>query len=210
MDEVYEKLKIIIDNIQNQYINITNEWFNKTNNEQVNLKKHQVRDLNSDGSIYKNINDYIKFINDKCSTIANDLPISAKFKITSRVKSQNSIESKIGNYLTSSHENGKIPIIKCFNDLFGIRVIIDEHLTFEEIYDFIYKNYGEKYKCINSSKGKYKATHIYFKQSNYSFPWELQIWNQSDCKGNFESHKKYKQNYTNWEQETKEGGIIGD
>lgn len=36
----------------------------------------------------------------------------------------------------------------------------------------------------------------------------LQIWNQCDAEGNFASHKKYKQEYTLWEKENREGGIV--
>ncbi len=49
---------------------------------------------------------------------------------------------------------------------------------------------------------------MYFKEDNYSFQWELQIWNDCDVDGNFASHKKYKQEYTTWEKESKEGGLI--
>ena len=32
--------------------------------------------------------------------------------------------------------------------------------------------------------------------------------NKCDAESNFESHKKYKQGYTTWEKESKEGGFI--
>lgn len=129
-------------------------------------------------------------------------------KVTARVKAQNSIEYKIQNYKTEKHEYGKVPINKCFNDLFGIRIILDSLLSFDQISSFIESTYPGKYKCIDSSKNAYKAVHLYFKKSNQSFPWELQIWNACDVESNFNSHKKYKQEYTTWEKESKEGGII--
>ena len=70
--------------------------------------------------------------------------------------------------------------------------------------------YPNRYRCIDSSKFDYKAVHLYFKENNQSFPWELQIWNMCDMDSNFSSHKKYKQEYTAWEKESKEGGIIND
>lgn len=48
----------------------------------------------------------------------------------------------------------------------------------------------------------YIATHVYFKgRGNESFRWELQIWQDRFRKSNYESHLKYKQEYTVWEGE---------
>ena len=72
---------------------------------------------------------------------------------------------------------------------------------------------GEKfpsYKCIDSSKISYIATHIYFENGNTFFPWELQIWTKKDEKNNFSSHKAYKQDYTRWEMDNNKGGVEGD
>lgn len=63
----------------------------------------------------------------------------------------------------------------------------------------------ENLKCIDSSKKEYKATHIYFKQDNFNFQWELQIWNKIDEVNNIISHEKYKQDYAKWERENKGG-----
>ena len=96
------------------------------------------------------------------------------------------------------------------NDLLGFRIIIDGEFSFLDIKDFVESNYsnlsGYKLKCIDSSKNGYFAIHIYFSKdgSNYFFPWELQVWKKSDEVNNISSHKKYKQDYTNWEQQTRE------
>ncbi|MBQ5995465.1 MAG: hypothetical protein IJL63_06390 [Clostridia bacterium] len=178
----------------------------------MNLKKKYVSHIDLNGEIYKSVNEYTKFLNGKCLILADELNNQMKESyITSRVKSQNSIEAKIQGYRsTEGHEYGKVPIIKCLNDLFGVRIILKTPLTFEEIYGFISDKYGKKYKCIDSSKYEYKATHLYLKKDNTTFPWELQIWNDCDRASNFASHKKYKQAYTNWEKENKEGGIQND
>lgn len=68
----------------------------------------------------------------------------------------------------------------------------------------------ERYRCIDSSKGEYRATHLYFRDGNYTFPWELQIWGSCDEKSNLISHKKYKQEYITWEKEDEEGGTHSD
>lgn len=75
--------------------------------------------------------------------------------------------------------------------------MLKEHLT--KKYPFL--------KVIDSSKLTYKAIHVYFKVDNYSFPWELQIWNKNDEMNNIYSHQKYKQDYVRWEKESKGGKL---
>ena len=113
-------------------------------------------------------------------------------------------DEQIENYI-KNHEEGKIPINKCFNDLFGIRIICNEELSFDKIVKLINNKYSNL-KCIDSSKNEYKATHIYFKKDNFTFQWELQVWNKTDEIRNINSHEKYKQDYIKWENENKERG----
>ena len=96
-----------------------------------------------------------------------------------------------------------MPISKCFNDLLGIRIICKKELSFNEVLQLINTKY-DNLKCIDSSKNEYKATHIYFRKDNYTFQWELQVWNKIDEIKNINSHEKYKQDYVRWENENKE------
>lgn len=136
-------------------------------------------------------------------TICFPLSLNQFGHINTRIKGQNSIEYKIENYVLN-HENGNVPINKCLNDLFGIRVIIAEDISHKDIQNYITDRYPAL-KCIDSSKGDYIATHVYFKDDNFSFPWELQIWKSSDKDKNLSSHKQYKQEYTKWERESAGG-----
>ena len=207
MRSVFDDLKDLIDYIQSVYTEVTHEWLEGAH-VRTNLKKSQVSDIDIDGAIYKNIMEYVWLLNEKSACITLQLSFVCDCQVTARVKAQNSIEYKIQNYKTARHEFGRIPINKCVNDLFGVRIILDFPLTFEAIQTFVENTYQDKYKCINSSKLDYKAVHLYFKENNESFPWELQIWNRDDVKSNLASHKKYKQGYTTWEKDSKEGGII--
>ena len=89
---------------------------------------------------------------------------------------------------------------------FGIRIITNEELSINQIINFVHSKYPNL-KVIDSSKGEYKATHIYFRDGNYNFQWELQIWNKCDELNNIESHRKYKQEYVKWEKGNKGGEI---
>jgi uncharacterized phage-associated protein len=169
--------------LNSPYTEITDEWLRETPTK-TNLKNALVADIDADGIIYKSIMEYVQLLNEKSADITLPLASVCSCKVTARVKAQNSIEFKIQNYKTERHEFGKIPINKCINDLFGIRIFLREPLTFDEVYSFIEDTYPNRYRCIDSSKFDYKAVHLYFKENNQSFPWELQIWNMCDMDSN--------------------------
>ena len=207
MRSAFDELKDLIDYIQSAYTEVTDEWL-RGGGAKTNLKKSQVADIDADGAIYRSIMEYVQLLNDRSADISLQLSSVCSCMVTARVKAQNSIEYKIQTYKTDRHEFGRVPINKCINDLFGVRIFLEVPLTFDEIYAFIAETYQGQYRCIDSSKLDYKAVHLYFRKNNQSFPWELQIWNMGDADNNFASHKKYKQEYTTWEKESKEGGII--
>lgn len=201
------ELTRLIDLIQALYDETTDKW-KAENGKLLNFKKTQIADMDRDETIYGYVLDYVQFLNAQSGGLTLKLAMSCDRVVTARVKAQNSIAFKIQNYKTESHEFGRIPINKCLNDLFGIRIILEEPVEYKELADFVEKAYPGKYRCIDSSKLDYKAVHLYFRKDNQSFPWELQIWNKCNAESNFASHKKYKQEYTLWEKENREGGIV--
>lgn len=205
MKNVFDELKTLIDYIDTVYQEFTMVWLCQTTTT-INLKKSLVADVDVDGEVYNHIMEYVQLLNEKGADITFQLSCICSLQATARVKAHNSIEYKIQNYKTDKHEYGKIPINKCVNDLFGIRILLDPPVDFGVILEFVKENYQNKYRCIDSSKLDYKAVHLYFRGNNQSFPWELQIWNQCDAENNFASHRKYKQEYTTWERISKEGG----
>lgn len=123
-------------------------------------------------------------------------------RISVRIKQLNSIEYKIYRY-NVGELRGKVPINKCLNDLFGMRIIMDDSFTHDDLKEHIEESYPDM-KLTDASKKEYVASHLYIKPSNQSFPWELQIWKKEDERNNLESHKLYKQDYTSWENEYKD------
>lgn len=202
---VFEGLDCLIQRINQIYIDITYKWLKDKNCMRVNLRKKCISKIQEDGMLLNLIWAYRDFItmNEDIMHFVCSLNGLGQI-INTRVKTRNSIEYKIENYI-SSHENGKIPINKCLNDLYGIRIILSEEVSYKSIRKYIEDKYSDL-KCIDSSKGDYRAIHIYFRYDNYSFPWELQIWRIQDKENNLISHKQYKQEYTKWEEESK-GGI---
>ena len=199
-----EELDKLINFIRTEYIQLTYKWEESDCYTKVNLKNNNVCDLLENKLILDTIVKYREFINE------NNIKLMMDFKkfnseiatVNIRTKAKNSIEFKMENYI-NNHENGKVPINKCFNDLFGIRIICNKELSFDEILQLVNAKYNDL-KCIDSSKNEYKATHIYFKKDNFSFQWELQVWNKIDEISNINSHEKYKQDYVKWENDNKE------
>lgn len=167
-----------------------------------NLKKKQVRDLVDDDLFFTMILKYRSLL------LSTNLDSTIRryereeFEIKCRIKVIDSVQSKIERYIDMEHE-GRVPVNKCINDIFGVRVIANCTISHEEICRHVFDTHG--LKCIDSSKtdprtGRliYIATHIYFKDGNMDFPWELQIWFTENSESNYASHEKHKQRYTKW------------
>lgn len=111
-----------------------------------------------------------------------------------RVKTGESIIDKIDRYTKRADQ---YPVHGWLNDIFGARIV----LTSEQIAEVLEQidEWHDKYYLKNwyiRDKGEYKGIHIYFKnQSNFYFPWELQIWDQKDVTSNIENHRLYKRNF---------------
>ena len=144
-----DELKELIDYIQLVYSMVTDEWLQNAT-EKINLRKTQVSDIDADGTICQSIMEYVQLLNERSADITLSLSVCS-CQVTARVKTQNSIEYKIQNYKTDRHEFGKVSINKCVNDLFGVRIILDTPLSYEEVLAFVEEVYHGKYRCIDSS-----------------------------------------------------------
>ncbi len=179
---------------------ITEEWdsYCASNGiEPFNQKKMQVIDLVESDELFDNVKKYLSFL------IQNTIDVSEHLEdnnIRYRLKTLNSVESKIFKYVYNNVEKGRVPVLKCLNDIYGTRIITNKYYTYEEIQEFIDKHFPGL-KCIPSIKNGYNATHLYFKIDNYHFQWEMQIWSKKYENSNIASHTKHKQAYAEWEDE---------
>ena len=111
-----------------------------------------------------------------------------------RVKTGESIHDKVERFASRSD---KYAVNKWMNDIFGCRMILDS-ATMEKVEDLLDEwetKYGLKNWYKRDAEG-YKGIHVYFKnESNFYFPWELQLWDEKHARGNIESHRKYKRNF---------------
>ena len=201
------ELEKLINFIIKKYDEINLEWEKNENYNQLNMKKIQVADVYIDKEKLNYIFNYRNFINDKFPYIFSELQqIGFLSNVTSRVKALNSIQYKIENYKLN-HEDGKIPLKKCLNDLLGFRIVLLNDIDYNSVKSYI-KDIFPSLKCIKSTKKEYDAVHIYFgNENNKKFQWELQLWNKSKEKTNLKSHAEYKQDYTKWESRNNKGGV---
>lgn len=194
----YNDIEQLIKCILTEYNRVCKEWETYRRGDLVNLKSKLVKDIRLDDKIFVYISSYRAFLSRALSTVSFDMS-----NVSSRVKAQNSLESKIQRYIDTKGEHGETPINKCVNDLFGVRIVHQGSIAFDDFKQYISEEF--QLKCINASKDGYIATHIYFKRDNLSFPWELQVWEECNKESNLISHHKYKQDYASWEKEA-EGG----
>ena len=194
-----EDLKNLINHININFIKFSELWEENNSYSRINLKKKFVKDIIPDSNILNQILNYQSFLLKEAIELEFSLKkqIIDSAEILTRIKTIDSISYKVNRYTNEKLEKGFVPICKCLNDIFGVRIILNNSVNIEELKSFLKYDYPSL-KLINASKKDYKANHIYFCKTNYDFRWELQIWNIKDKNNNIESHAKYKQSYTNW------------
>lgn len=196
---MFEVLDQLIDRLLSFYDMLNEDWTGLEFFNSINLKKKCVADIQNEESIWSSILQYRKFMTVHQLDVLQEVGKlqSEDNHISVRIKQLNSIEYKIFRYNTGGLK-GKIPINKCLNDLFGIRIIIDGFFDYCDLEEHIETRYPGM-KLIDASKDGYIASHLYIMQTNQLFPWELQTWKKEDERNNLASHKLYKQAYTSWE-----------
>ncbi len=198
-----DEIKALIDFIEKTYLKISKDWTKDDKYHPLNMKTSKVENIYNDEKLLLYVFNYRAFINEHTINITDDIQgMNLINTVNTRVKALNSIQDKIEKY-ENKKESGKIPLKKCLNDIFGLRIILNKSISYDEVIKYIENNYTNL-KCIKAFRGDYKAVHIYFgNDDNMKFQWELQIWNKEDEHTNLVSHAKHKQEYTKWEKENK-------
>ncbi|HBF4280964.1 TPA: hypothetical protein KON48_002115 [Clostridioides difficile] len=120
--------------------------------------KNTLRKFNKD-DIFKEIRNISRYLNSR--------KIDFKFPVSYRIKSYHSCLIKYDKYYPNMELN------KCFNDLLGIRIIVDSYYElFEQDLSF--------FRLADMRTGKanddgYRGVHLYYQKSNFHYPIELQI-----------------------------------
>lgn len=198
-----EQWLLVTNTINNLHKKTSTEWI-KNQEDTFNLKRKQVRHICSEKTTIDQF--FLDYMNRYCNELMTVqfspvlIGLSNEYNLTTRIKHPDSRISKMLHYRFYKSEQGCVNLNKCLNDLFGLRIIVNDFNHTEESINYL-NNLLENsaIKVHNSCKHDYKATHLYFfNGSNHFFPWELQIWNQSDFETNIKSHAQHKQGYTKW------------
>jgi len=192
----------IFRDINENYVKYSNDIFCIDYNKSFNLNKFQVRDIVYNGTIKEEFKECIKGFCLGMGEIASDIEDKYTFgyeetsiyRLTTRTKTYDSTINKVIRKLED--DEGRYPINKYLNDLVGFRIIDSDYGdNIESVKRLLdNNNYCIQRHGVRNS-GDYKAYHIYFKQSNYSFPIEIQLWDSENEAINIKSHKEYKQSY---------------
>lgn len=215
MEQIYEKIKLLIDEIYRLHADFSTEFSLLETVELKNLKKKQIRHITDitylpdDSGVFlitESFYNLLKTYTERLKGVLAKTDLEFDFydlDFRARIKEPASIVGKIKFYRVGKSEEGKIAIQKCLNDLLGFRITIDsfEHnsKSLITLSEELLKPYSNMVVIRDASKGDYKATHVYFfGESNKYFPWELQIWKKCDALNNDKSHTIHKQEYTEW------------
>ncbi len=137
--------------------------------------------------------EYIEF-NDKWQKSSYYRKINLKNNLVCDLLENEEMLNTIFNYREFINENN-IQLVMDFKQFNNENAKVNIRAKTKNSIEYKIKNYVQKYK----------ATHIYFKEDNFNFQWELQVWNEIDEINNINSHERYKQDYVKWEKENKGG-----
>ncbi|MCQ2079775.1 MAG: hypothetical protein MJZ38_06965 [archaeon] len=202
-------LESLIQSILSAYKDTNTEWRMHAqiqNFPMFNQKKYRVSDLGDNPSFFESIYGYTTFLNQNHKPESLFNIEGDGYLLTCRVKNQNSIQDKYNEYSMERRQKiGDVNVNKCFNDLFGIRVIYNINELKKENIQYLEERYpikiNERSVPPNDSGYGYTAIHIYFKEDNTTFQWELQIWLAKHRESNLKSHSHHRYKYSKWEKE---------
>lgn len=196
MSDTLVVLSKLIDTISEEYLYFSQKFIQKVNMSKYNLRKLNIGNImRDDYFLHELIPGYLKFSAILMEKIEYDfLDYLLDFDFSYRVKSQKTTYDKIRQYSYREKSLGGISVNKSLNDLVGFRIILaDIEKNLDGIRDLLTLKCDDKklFRFIDCDVGGYHAIHCYFKINNYSFPWELQIWDSANKADNFFAHEEH-------------------
>ncbi|MEF7456982.1 hypothetical protein [Pediococcus pentosaceus] len=190
-------LEMYIREIEDVYLTLTEKFYEESRFELGNLNRLSVNDaLKNPKFISKIVPEYINFMNmhilDPQLTELETIP-----GFRSRVKKYKTVLLKLNHY--KNRENtvnkdgkrmGTLYIGKSLNDLFGVRIFVNNLNENSSAVLHLLKNCGIKSikRPYERNDGYYRAIHLYLKDSNTHFSWEIQLWDVTCIEKNDLAH----------------------
>jgi hypothetical protein len=187
--EKVQQVKQLVREINRLHLDFSNDYFESGKIEKINLSKTLAHVPAAHVYTYRLtlhecINDYL---------MTADIDI----KYFYRVKTRESIDDKMTRY---ARREDQYPVNNWLNDIFGARIVLNaaDIQSVMPLLDDWQSELGLKNWYLRDKEG-YRGLHIYFKnQSNFYFPWELQIWDEKDLQSNIQNHEKFKRGFIQW------------
>lgn len=193
MDEIIE----IIEKINELHI-CFNQRLQKSFPSRINYSKKQVNHLMDSSELKKIFLDYIENYYQELKIFIQSELYKLDLNLDFRIKERESLDDKLYRYYLGK-EKGQIPLQKCVNDIFGMRIITPVNLIESKEFAKICKELKDRkiiYFYYTRHDNKYNGIHLYFKgKSNNYLPWELQLWYTEHETDNRKSHSEHKQGY---------------
>lgn len=189
-------LSILIKSFSSMFSDFNQTYYSDCPHD-LNLKNTYVSKCEFDSNFRQTIINYLQgvtdFILDSDTFFALQSTQFGKFR--SRTKSVESIYAKIHHYAKRENSEGGAAVNKCLNDLFGSRIILPNvkdnlELIMETLNGLKTEGIIWRYYIRDKNDG-YFAIHCYFREDNFKFPWELQIWDYEDEESNIKSHSAH-------------------
>lgn len=203
-------LSSLVEEIDNNHRRLSKIWIENNDFDNLNLKTSRVdhlvnkKEMTIEPEFLNLVNDYHQFLYINTADIEFEYDYS-QFDVRTRIKQKDSIVNKLFHYRNNGNIRGlgKVPINKCLNDIFGIRIVFEELNFGSSYFNSHITKLIDTYnlRIVNKRNEDYKATHLYFKsERNIYFPWELQLWSSRDAETNEKSHEEHadKRKYTEW------------
>lgn len=186
-------LEIYLRQIEDAYLQLSNEFYSNEKFDIGNLNKLSVSDFQNDtDNLLVLLPAYIDFLNEK-STVETLISLLSIPGFRQRVKVFETAKEKINAYSISEKQRGTLYVGKCVNDLFGMRIILDNlNENAKEILNFL-KNSGIKSikRPYERNDGAYHAIHFYIRDNNHHFSWEVQLWDTTCFASNVAAHEEH-------------------
>ena len=210
-DTILSEIGRFVENLSREH-KLFSESFYRGYPNSPNLARYEVSDIFQqnpyDRAFMGLVEDYLEaliFVN-----LENTF-VDKSIELLFRVKQLESVVNKIvlKHQLDTIHQ-GSVVIQKCLNDLLGARLIVDTDLSYDDILSYI-ETLHWAWRPYYRKDGDYRALHLYVKNNNRFFPWELQIWRKCDEIKNEKSHAEHvaKRRYIEWNEQyetLKKGG----
>lgn len=193
---IEEQIEAVVNQINRWYREFNTSYYGESMKGSFNLKKLSATAAIQDSDFRFDMAAYLQAVGDFEAELVKEkdaLPVDV---FRRRVKSYGTAWNKLVAKSALEQANGAFPLRKVINDLLGFRIILpgvtENQATIDDFLDKLLAQ-GKIARHYYRQDQRYRAFHCYFRQNNFQYPWELQIWDQQDEAVNIYEHARHEQ-----------------